>query len=525
MKNKIAKKFFAYLAKHYPVMCASGAYSMMPPVTESSKWLDRLDDVSRRGILTHVDSLLAFRRDFLAAADKTKDPAERAENLALALSAGGAATELDGNRQWERSPEFYLQVAFTGLEQAADMPAKNDKVRQKRFIKRLRAIPALLANAPENIEATTSTSRATSQTMIRDCARYLTDLGRHELGQAGKAPRFLAEGLDALRDFDRFVTSRPEVPDSEGPTFETMAELVLGTDRTAHQIAALAETEFERRLDALRGLEARIGGDWKAIYEAYQGPDVDNLEPLDLIIREIHRLRSFVQNGPLSGAFVDAGLRIDPQPLHLASTLRPIHYDPALGAWEDEPSRCYVSPHLFSGNRFRDNRVRLARVRKEFPFMAATQTYPGRHLLDAQRHSLGDSPLSQTTNPLFMAGWLSFSEDLLDELGYLENDRDRLVHQARALRRAALARVDAGLAAGSLDLDRCLAILDEAGLSREEGLAQIRIIRLAPAKRAMHVLGLHEIVRLRQAWNLDLVPFCRRLFANGQLPFSCLGQG
>lgn len=521
MKNKTAKKFFAYLAKHYPVMCASGAFPQMPPVTDSSKWLDRLDDLSRKGILSHVESLLGFRKSFLAAAEKAATPAERAENLALALSAGGAATDLDGARGWEHAPEFYLQVAFNGLEQAADMPAKNEKARQKRFTKRLRAIPGLLAHAPENIEAISSVSRAASQTLIRDCARYLTDLGKHELGQAGKTPRYLAEALDALRDFDRFVTSRPEIPESEGPSFECMAEYVLGTDRTPAQIETLTEAEFERRLEILAETQ---GDNWKQAYEGYEGPPIDNLAPLDLIIREIHRLRSFVHEGPLAGAFADAGLRIDPQPLHLASSLRPIHHDPALGAWENEPSRCYVSPLLFSGNRFRDNPARLARVRREYPFMAATQTYPGRHLLDAQRRNLGDSPMSQVTNPLFMAGWLSFSEDLLDELGYLETPLDRLVHHVRGLRRAALARVDAGLAAGTRDLDQCMAILAEAGFSRDEGLAQIRSIRLAPARRSMQVLGLHEINALRREWGLELTQFCRKLFAGGQLPFSSIGK-
>ena len=525
MKPAVAKKFFAYLAKHYPVMCASGAFPLMPPVTDASKWLDRLDDLSRRGIARHVAVLADFRKNFLAEADKAATVEDKSQAQALALNASAAMADLDGVRAWEHAPELYLQVAFTGLEQAADLPAKNDKVRQKRFISRLKGIPALLAHATDNIEATSAASRATSQTMIRDCARYLTELGGQELGQAGKAPRFLADALTALREFDRFVTSRPEIPDPEGPPFTYTAEHVLGTDKTPEELHELAVDEFDARLDSLKRLESEIGGGtWREIYEGYEGPPDDGLAPLDLILREIHRLRAFVQEGPLAGVFADSGLRIEPQPRHMAASQRPIHHDPVLGAWENEPSRCYVSPQIFSGNRFRDTPARLARMRREYPFMAAVQTYPGRHLLDSQRRALGDSPLSQVNNPLFMAGWLAFAECLLNELGYLETPRDRLVHHARGLRRAALARIDTELATGGLDQDHCLAILDQAGFSREEGLAEVRTIRTAPGHRTMPILGLHELTELRRKWALDLPLFCKALFAEGQLPLACIAR-
>ena len=525
MKPAAAKKFFAYLAKHYPVMCASGAFPLMPPATDVSKRLDRLDDLSGPSIVRHVAALDTFRKNFLAAADAAPDPADKAQAHALAMTAAGAVAELDGIRAWEHAPEIYLQVAFTGLEQAADLPAKSDRARQKRFISRLKAIPALLVHATENIEAASTSSRATSQTMIRDCARYLTELGGQELGRAGKAPRFLAEALAALREYDRFVTSRPEIPDPDGPDFRYMAERVLGTDRSVEELRDLAAAEFDARLDSLHQLQDEIGhGSWRELYEGYEGPPADGLSPLDLIIREIHRLRAFVQEGPLAGVFADSGLRIDPQPRHMASTLRPIHHDPVIGAREDEPSRCYVNPQIFSGNRFRDTPAHLARMRREFPFLAAAQTYPGRHLLDSQRRALADPWLSQVTNPVFTAGWLAFAEQLLDELGYLETDLDRLVCHARGLRRAALARIDAELALGGLDQDHCLDVLGRAGFSREEGLAEVRLIRTAPGHRTMPVLGLHELNELRREWRLELPLFCKALFAKGQLPLSDIAR-
>lgn len=524
MKIKLAKKYFAYVSKQFPVMCASGAFPLLPPVTDAAKHLDRLDDLSKKGISRHVVALNKFKQDFLNEADKAKTPGQKAQAHALALSASGAAAELDSIRTWAKEPELYLQVAFTGLDQAADLPARNEKERQKRFIKRLRDIPLLLAYAPDNIEAVSATSRGAAQTMVRDCARYLTDLGNSDLGKAGKSPRHLADALNALKDFDRFVTSLPEMRDSRGPSFTEMAESVLGTDKTPEDILTIAEEEFHRRLESLRWLEGEIGGgkSWQQLYDGYEGPDIEKMEALDAVIREIHRLRRFVHEVGLPGVFADTPLRVEPQPLHMASTLRPIHHDPAIGAWDNEPSRCYIRPQIFSGRGFRDDPVRLARVRKEFPFMTAAQTHPGRHLLDSQRRALGDSPMAQVTNPLFMAGWVAFAENLLEELGYLELPLDRLVHHKRGLARAGLAMVDAGLAVGSMDQEACLSILTQAGYSTEEGLNHVRAIRLAPTIRAMPVLGLHEITALRKQSKLDLPSFCTALFRHGQIPMRLI---
>lgn len=522
MKIKLANKYFAYLAKRFPVMCASGAFHFMPPVTDAAKWLDRFDELSAKAIAKHVTAISGFRDDFLKLANKTSDQSEEAAARALAQNANGIIMELDGIRSWTLAPEFYLHIAFSGLEQAAHMPAKNERARQKRFIKRLRAIPDLLSHGPANIEATTAACRAGAQTMVRSCARYLTDLGSTELGQTGKGPRYLTAALSALKDYDRFIGMIPELSSFDGPSFEHMATDGYGTTKSTKQIFELAEEEFDNRLESLHWLESEIGDgrSWLALYEGYEGPPDDGMEAHDLIVREIHRLKRFVYENALPGVFADSAMRIDPQPVHLATTLRAIHHDPALGAWDNEPSRCFVSPHIFSGRRFKDTPDRLARIRKEFPFKTAKQTYPGRHLLTSQRLALGDSPMTQVTNPLFMAGWLAFAENLLDELGYIESPMDRLVHHRRGLARAGLAMVDAGLAIGAMDQKRCLSVLKQTGYSTEEALDHVRNIIQTPARRAMAVLGLHEITTLRRQSGLDLPSFCRTLLAGGQLPFD-----
>lgn len=524
MKIKAAGKYFSYIAKAYPVMCASGAFPLMPPVKDAAKWLDRYDDFSERGITRHVNRLKNFQQEFEQAEAKSDDPLTQATLRALALSVSGTIVELETIRTWERFPTLYLQVAFTGLEHAATMPSRNSRAREKRFIKRLKAIPGLLRHAPDNIKSVSRLNRALAQTMVRDCARYLTNLSNEELGKCGKAPRFLADCQTALRDFDRFVTSRPETADEEGPDFRVMAHGIMGTDMSPQEMYDIAKAEYTERQASLRSLESEVGADWKSALSGYEGPAEDNVEAQDVIVREVHRLHSFVYENALPSVFHDSNLRIDRQPLHLASTLRPIHYDPALGAWDDEPSRCYISPQVFSGRGFRDDTKRLRRIRREYPFMAARQSYPGRHLIDTQRRALGDTPLSQINSPYFIAGWLAFAENLLDELGYLTSAMDKLVLHQRGLAQAGLAMIDAGLAVGNLDQDSCMAILKGAGFSKDEALSRIRAIRLEPCSRIMPVLGLHELKTLRNSTGLDTADFCRTVFRHGHISFAAMRE-
>ena len=128
MKIKAAKKYFAYLGKHFPVMCTSGTFPLMPPVAEATNHLDRFDDLSKKGITKHVAKLIKFQRDFELAEAKAETHAERATARALALSASGVIIELDSIRTWEKAPGLYLQVAFTGLDQAVDLPRDRKSV-------------------------------------------------------------------------------------------------------------------------------------------------------------------------------------------------------------------------------------------------------------------------------------------------------------------------------------------------------------------------------------------------------------
>ncbi len=312
MKIKLTSRYFAYMGKHFPVMCSSGAFPLLPPVADAANRLDRFDDLSKKGISRHVAKLTKFKRDFNAAESKAKTPEDRAVANALALSASGAIAELDGIRSWQKSPEVYLQVAFTGLVQASEMPSKTEKEREKRFIKRLKALPSLLAIAPHNIEAISTTSRGIAQTMVRDCARYLTELGESDLGKNGKAPRFLQECLSALRDFDKFILARPELPEDEGPAFEDMLVNVAGTHRPANEIYAIAEKEYHSRLESLSWLESEIGSNWREAFTQYAGSAEKDIEAMDLVIREMHLLRAFIFDTALPGVFNDSRCASNP---------------------------------------------------------------------------------------------------------------------------------------------------------------------------------------------------------------------
>ncbi|WP_243545239.1 DUF885 family protein [Pseudodesulfovibrio tunisiensis] len=520
MKSKLADKYFAYLAKHFPVMCASARFSFMPAVRTSADRLDRLEDFSQSSIRSRMAKIRKFKNLFEAEQAKADTVEDRAKAEILAQNASGILTEFEQAQTWRKAPELYLSVAFTGLAQCQDMPAETDSVRARRMAKRLVKIPGFLSRVARNVEAISHSSRAAAQTLVRDCARFLNTLESGPLSREGRIARLAQKGLVSLRDFDRFVATRPEVPEPEGPDFTTVMSGVLGSDKSAAEIFEIAETEWRIRLRELDRASRDFGRDWHSLLEDYTG--MDGTAPLDEMVRTIHELRSFVMEYALPGIFRDADLHIHEPPLHLSSMPDPIQYE--AGLLPDIPAKCFINVHAFSGRGFRDDQTMLARIRREHLFLAARYTYPGLHLLHSSRRASDDPVFSQTAHPLFVHGWLAFAEDMLGELDLLRAPQPRLVLVRRALRRAGTAMIDAGLATKALTQDQCLEILEQTGFSRHEGLELVRTIRLMPGNKVCPVLGLHELRQLRSESGLDLGEFCSRILQGGHVSFALAGH-
>jgi uncharacterized protein (DUF885 family) len=86
------------------------------------------------------------------------------------------------------------------------------------------------------------------------------------------------------------------------------------------------------------------------------------------------------------------------------------------------------------------------------PYLSAHETYPGHHILDHLRIHHSNPIRRQIESPLFYEGWSCYAEQLLDELGYIQDPRRQLIGLKRQLWRNLRATLDVELQIGKITL-------------------------------------------------------------------------
>ena len=160
-------------------------------------------------------------------------------------------------------------------------------------------------------------------------------------------------------------------------------------------------------------------------------------------------------------------------------------------------------------------------IARHCPYLSAHETYPGHHLLDQLRIHHLNPVRRQIESPLFYEGWACYAEQLLDELGYVRDPRQRLVQLERRLWRCLRAVLDVELHTEMTSPEEAVARIQDLGYSRARALRQVRRFCLTPGYQLCYFMGNHEILRLRERFApaLGLSGFHDGLLEGGQLPF------
>jgi hypothetical protein len=165
--------------------------------------------------------------------------------------------------------------------------------------------------------------------------------------------------------------------------------------------------------------------------------------------------------------------------------------------------------------------------------IAGHETYPGHHV-QYIHHKLGtrrDSILRHFSTPQLVEGWGLYVEDLLEETGFMADDRVRLFKSRNALWRALRVIVDVGLHSGTLTLAEATELMQrEAGMDAHMAAGEVR--RYArhdnPTYPSSYVLGrdlIHQVRRSaeeRLGSSFSLRRFHDGLLAHGSPPLPLL---
>jgi len=564
-----AGRYFAFLAEHFPVMCASDEFHFMPRAEAAAEYYDGLENLDRDAVRKNLQEIHRFKDEF----ENTPVPENNLEafiDKSLLLSnIDGILIKLEDKAILNHNPLIYLKVAFIGLDHAVSRPAENATTMRDRTLERLRRIPDLFEQAAKNLEGVSVSLRGPAENMIEDCILYLDEIERQLSCNAGAAYSKtlgilcvkVRSSLSRFRHFleissgegagasDRQVSDTRQAGDTRqvsdtrqasdtkraADTIEATLKKHFLSTRSLEEVYRIGMEERERCLAELNSLRAAIDPDktWNELYNTYT--PVKNEDILSLYRSECSRLGEFFSS---QGFDVPAEPLIVPTPLYLRSVRGSASFSASLPTDGPGSDYFYITsgdlknrgtsykerPHRETSSQ-EDMQQRVnRRLHREFKFLTAHETIPGHHLLDSCRRRLQNPIRRQIESPLFYEGWACYAESLLIEYGYIDSPIELLVNKKRGLWRAARCQIDAGLAAGLLDMNGCVDLLKEAGFEEDEARMQVGRFLLNPGYQLCYTLGRYEILQLGQQYipALGLSNFHRELLGSGELPFTLL---
>jgi len=530
LHTDLALRYFNYLAKRFPVMCASDEFHFLPRAEVASEYYDQLDDL-RAGVIDEcIGTLNEFQKEFSIFEDRENDLEKFIDVKLLQANVAGILIELEKDQSWRHNPLLYLKIAFIGLDHALTKPVTEPGERMERVFARLYAIPRLLNQAIDNIDSVPETYHKAAHAMLRDCKRYLAEtiMGFPDVS-SGNLTRGVQKTLSALDAFGKFLCSISPVPDRRFTARSLEARLNDNflSARSLAEVYQMAVDDLRGNLEQLEKLQSKIDPNksWEELYHAFRPSDVEKMDTISLYQREIEQLRRFFSKHDFRDNDLNSSLELTETPAYLQSVRSAASFCAAFSADAREKSFFYITPHL-PRQRSKEEAPLKKRLHREFKFLAAHETIPGHHLLDSIRRRLENPVRRQIESPFFYEGWAYYAESLLTEYGYVDSPMERLVDYKRRLWRSARCQIDVGLPMGALDREDAIRVLTATGFTQEEAKRQIYCFQLNPGYQLCYSLGRYEIVKLKEAYGTRMgrERFHTHLLEGGELPFHLIGK-
>ncbi len=522
--TQLARSYFNYLARRFPVMCASDEFHFIPRAQDAAGYYHRLEDLDASVIDECVEQLNGFCREFSRLRADETDLEKTIDLELLNANAKGIAIELNQNRVWRHNPLLYLKIIFIGIDHAFNKPFDHPKERQERILERMSSIPRLLNQAACNLDRVPESYYHSAKAMLQDGQQYL----RHGVPalseQGGKSfLPCLQDTFAALKGFEKFFDSIHPVPDEHFSSTSLHSSLKdhFSSVRDLDEVFQIAVDEWQNTLEKLKELQSKIDPDtsWQRLYHAFY-PDVKETDTFSLYRLETERLRKFFSRRGFKKDELDSPLEIETTPEYLKSVRSSASFAAAFSSDPREKSFFYITDQ-FDEKYLKENTRLKKRLHREYKFLTAHETIPGHHLLDSKRRRLTNPVRRQIESPLFYEGWAYYVETLLARENYIKDPMEYLVDHKRRLWRSARCQIDVGLSAGFITKKDAVELLTTSGFSSREAVRQIHRFQLNPGYQLCYSLGRYEIMRLKKAYGTRMgdEAFHAFLLEGGELPF------
>jgi hypothetical protein len=298
-----------------------------------------------------------------------------------------------------------------------------------------------------------------------------------------------------------------------GDGFKKILAISLSYPKSPEEIREIAQYIYQETREKIFALARKIDSrkTWNRIlYENL--PSISSpREVMQLFQKEVRKLRRFFYSQEIITFPFGEKLTVLQTPSFLQSLRATASYRAPLTGNTKGHGVFYITP----------GREDLELISSHCPYLSAHETYPGHHILDHLRIHHCNPIRRQIESPLFYEGWACYGEQLLDELGYIQDPRQQLIGLKRQLWRSLRATLDVELQTGKITLAQGAKKIENVGYSSKRAQRQIRRFALTPGYQLCYSIGMHEILRMRKRFSshLGLKAFHDTLLGGGQLPF------
>jgi len=133
----------------------------------------------------------------------------------------------------------------------------------------------------------------------------------------------------------------------------------------------------------------------------------------------------------------------------------------------------------------------------EIPTTALHEAYPGHHLQLVVGNMYGSLPrkFGGFLSSLFVEGWAFYCEELMEQLGFIDQPIQKLARLQAQLWRASRIIIDASLHTGKMTVEEAINFLvEKAGLEQDDAKAEVRRYTSSPTQPQCYLMGKLQIL-------------------------------
>jgi uncharacterized protein (DUF885 family) len=438
---------------------------------------------------------------------------------------------------WKRDPSTYLGPSLSGVFTLFLNRTHPEPDLVQFASARLRAVPAVLEAARENLDPALASPLLVERAMgqCRAGIGYARNLVPAEVADPTLRAALAEAGEVAASAFEGFAVFLEELAaTAEGDWMlgeERYSALLVDKEQLGYGAAEMRERgrrAYDEIALEMEELASNIDGsrDWRHVIEGLNKDHPSSPQEMrDEYAAWTEKARQFLHETGIVTMPAGEECRVEPSPPFQRPMLAVASYSPP-PAFKPSLTGTFFVPFPPDGVSADEVQKRLeTNSRSSIPTIAVHEAYPGHHwhLVTLQQNPRAVRKVFGTS--YFTEGWALYAERLMREQGFFTDPRHELCHLDARLFRAARIVVDTSLHMGDMTFDEAVEFMStKATLSEPTARAEVGRYCSWPTQAASYLTGALEIERMRDRFLAEsrgtLTQFNDRLALSGMLPIG-----